>query len=146
MKRAPLAIATAASLVLSVAGFRMQDQWGQQVRQMLQDASRRYEQQGYHMSHEIYLGSLNDDAHEMVRVTLDGGKEYQLMGACDTDCSDLDLLIYDAAGHEVDSDVLTDDFPIVSLSVPRTAQYRVDVRMPGCAREPCRYGIGVFAR
>jgi hypothetical protein len=145
MKRAFLALGTAAALIMSAAGHA-QDQWVQQVQRMLRQASERYSEQGYRMTHEIYTGALNDDANQMVRVTLDGGKEYQLMGACDTDCDDMDLLIYDGAGHEIDSDVLVDDFPIVSVTVPRTARYRVEVRMPGCSREPCRYGIGVFAR
>jgi hypothetical protein len=146
MKRVTLALGTAAVLITSAAGLAAQDQWTQQVQRMLQDASARYEQQGYHMSHAIYTGSLNDDAQESVTVVLDGGSTYQLMGACDTDCSDMDLVLYDAAGREVDSDVLVDDFPIVSVNVPRTARYRVEVRMPACSREPCRYGIGVFAR
>jgi hypothetical protein len=146
MKRATLALATAAALVASSSAFTRQDQWVQQVRRMLQSASQHYQEQGYHMSHEIYTGSLNDDAHEFVAVTLDGGSSYQLMGACDNDCNDMDLVIYDPDGREVDSDVLDDDFPIVSVDAGRTARYRVEVRMPGCTREPCRYGIGVFAK
>jgi hypothetical protein len=146
MKRASLAIGAVAALIASSAAFAPQDQWVQQVRRMLQQASERYAEQGYVMSHDIYTGSLNDDARESVALVLDGGKEYQLMGACDTDCDDLDMVIFDPSGNEVDSDVLDDDFPIVSATVGRTGRYRVEVRMPGCNRQPCRYGIGVFAK
>jgi hypothetical protein len=146
MKRATLALGMAAALVASSPALTQQDQWVQQVRRMLHEASNQYAREGYRMTHEIYTGSLNDDAQESVTVMLEGGKQYQLMGACDTDCDDLDLVLYDISDREVDSDVLVDDFPIVSATVSRTARYRVEVRMPGCSREPCRYGIGVFAR
>jgi hypothetical protein len=146
MKRATLALGTAALLIASAAGFAQQDQWVRQVRQMLQQASERYAQEGYRMTHEVYTGALNDDARESVALMLDGGKSYQLMGACDTDCNDMDLVLFDPAGAQIDSDVLEDDFPIVSATVARSGRYRVEVRMPGCSREPCRYGIGVFAR
>jgi len=146
MKRAVLASGAAIVLVASMAAFVPQDQWVRQVRSMLQEASGRFAQQGYRMSHEIYTGSLNDDARERVAVQLDAGRHYYLMGACDTDCDDMDLILFDAAGNEVSSDVLDDDFPIVEARVGQTGRYRVEVRMPGCSAEPCRYGIGVFAR
>jgi hypothetical protein len=146
MKRAILSLSTAAALVVSASGFALQDQWVQQVRRMLREAASRFEQEGYTMTHEIYTGSLNDDSHEFVTLTLDAGNEYQLMGACDTDCNDMDMVLFDPAGREIDSDLLDDDFPIVSATVGRSGRYRIDVRMPGCTREPCRYGIGVFAR
>lgn len=145
MKRAALAAATAAALA-ATAALAAQDQWSQQVRNMLQEASGRFAQQGYRPSHEVYTSSLNDDARELVTLVLDAGKHYYVMGACDTDCDDLDLLLFDPAGNEVSSDVLDDDFPIVEARVRQTARYRVEVRMPGCSAEPCRYGIGVFAR
>jgi hypothetical protein len=145
MKRTVLVVAAAAGL-LAAAASAQQDQWDQQVRRMLRDAATRFEREGYRMSHEIYTGSLNDDSRELVTVQLDAGRQYYLMGACDTDCDDMDLLLFDPAGAQVSSDLLTDDFPIVNTAVERAGRYRVEVRMPSCSAQPCRYGLGVFAK
>ena len=146
MKRAILALATTAGLLVAAPALAQQDRWDRQVRDMIQEAAGRFEREGFRMSHEVYTGSLNDDSREMVTIRLDAGKQYYLMGACDTDCEDLDMILYDAAGNQVSSDLLADDFPVVNTTVGSAARYRVEVRMPSCSAEPCRYGIGVFAK
>ncbi len=44
-------------------------------------------------------GSLNDDATASHEMTVVGGVQYVLFGACDNDCSDVDLKIFDTAGN-----------------------------------------------
>jgi hypothetical protein len=68
------------------------------------------------------------------------------VGVCDNDCSDLDLVLYDADGDQVDSDVQTDDVPIVQVTPRETMRYRVKVLMPTCKTNPCWYGIGVYGK
>jgi len=146
MKRMALALTALAGLVVTTAAAAPQDEWTQQVRRMLQQAGQKFEERGFEMTHQIFTGSLNDDSNEYVTVTLNIGTQYALMGACDTDCSDLDMTLYDARGNQVSQDVEMDDFPIVTVTPTRTGQYRVKVVMASCSAEPCRYGVGVFGK
>lgn len=59
-------------------------------------------------------------------------------GACDSDCSDLDLFLYDMSGNVVSSDTLMDAVPIVTA--PSEGNYVVEVTMPSCNHEA---GCGV---
>ena len=147
MKRTALALAAVAGMLVSTtAAARPQDEWVAQVRRLLQTAGRTFESRGYSMTHRIYTGSLNQGANEMVSLDLEIGTQYQIMGACDTDCSDLDFVLYDSRGNQIDQDVELDDVPIVSVTPSRTATFRVKVTMATCSAEPCRYGIGVFGK
>ena len=145
MKRLLLTAALGAALLAPVAAHA-QDAWVRQVRSLLSVAGRTFEEHGYELTHRMYTGSLNDDGSEMVEIELDVGMEYQIMGACDEDCSDLDLILYDGRGNVIDSDMLDDDFPVVSVTVSRSGVFRMRVNMAACSVEPCRYGIGVFGR
>ena len=145
MKRILLLTAALAALFVPTTA-RAQDAWVRQVRAQLTAVGSRFEQQGYELTHRIYTGALNDGGSEMVELELDVGMEYQIMGACDEDCTDLDLTLYDGRGNVVDSDVLDDDYPLVSVTVSRSGAFRVRVSMAACSAEPCRYGIGIFGR
>ncbi len=123
-----------------------EDRWQAVVSQQLATAGERITREGYSMSHEIFMGSLNDDANESLNIPLDAGTKYVLVGKCDQDCNDLDLVIYDPNGNEVDSDVEVDDAPVLTLTARSSGRYRVKVSMPGCSANPCRYGVGVWAK
>lgn len=146
MRRILITAAAVAAAILVPATARAQDAWVRQVRSILSQVGQTYEANGYELTHHIYTGSLNDGGAEVVRLDLDVGMEYQIMGACDEDCSDLDLILYDGRGNVVDSDMLDDDYPVVSLTVTHSGMFTVRVSMAECSLEPCRYGIGVFGR
>jgi len=148
MKRIALALVAVAGLFVSTtaAAPRQQDEWVTQVRRLLQQYGHAMEERGYSLTHQIYTGSLDNGASEMVEVNLDIGTLYQIMGACDNDCSDLDLTLYDRNGNEIDSDLQVDDYPVVSVEPNRSGVYRVKVTMARCSAEPCRYGIGIFGK
>ena len=146
MKRILLLTAALGAALMVPAAASAQDAWVRQVRAQLSRAGQTFEQHGYQLTHRIYTGSLNDDGEEVVELDLDVGMEYQIMGACDTDCSDLDLVLYDGRGNVIDSDLLDDDYPVVSVEVARSGGFSVRVSMAICSAEPCRYGIGVFGR
>ena len=146
MKRTALALAAVAAAFIATTAAAPQDEWVAQVRRLLQQAGKTFEDRGYSMTHRIYTGSLNNGHNEMVSLDLDIGTQYQIMGACDTDCSDLDFVLYDAAGNQIDNDVETDDVPIVSVTPRRSGTYRVKVVMATCTAEPCRYGVAVFGK
>lgn len=122
------------------------DRWETVVRSQLATKGEVAVRNGYQMSHEIFMGRLDDDANESLNIPLDGGNDYILIGVCDQDCSDVDLVIYDPNGNEVDSDVEDDDSPVLQLKVRENGRYRVKVSMPACSANPCRYGVGVWAK
>lgn len=138
----------ALSLALGVGAgpAAAQDEYVQQVRRLIQEAGRTFEARGYAMTHRIYTGALNTGAQEVVAVELSIGTEYQLMGACDRDCSNVDMIVRDAQGNEVGSDRLADDVPLVGVTPPRSGTYRVTMIMVACREQPCRYGIGIFGK
>lgn len=93
------------------------------------------------------IGVLEDGATSYVEVTLQGGVEYVFMGACDQDCSDVDLRLYLAEDFEqVASDVETDDFPVLSFVAPSSGAYLVGVDMADCDADICYYGFRVFQK
>jgi hypothetical protein len=146
MKRVLVTLALGAMLI-STAAFARQDEWVRQVRRQLQNAGAQvFSDRGYELTHQIYTGSLDEGETETVTLSLDVGVEYQIMGACDNDCSDVDLTLYDGAGNEIDQDLQLDDYPIVAVTPRRGGNFRVVVSMADCSAEPCRYGIGVFGR
>src|SRR5687767_2331983 len=87
-------IAAAALALLVPAGLRGQDEWERQVREQLEAGGGVYRDRGYELTHRVYVGSLNNGAQEGIDLDLDEGWDYAIMGACDTDCSDLDLVLF----------------------------------------------------
>lgn len=119
-----------------------QDEFDRQVHVQLNDAVKQLGREGFSLTHQIVTGSLKQKEYEEIEFELEAGGNYLILGVCDTDCSDLDLELRDAAGGRVDIDEGEDDVPVVAVSVPRTARYTVRAVMISCADEPCRYGVG----
>jgi hypothetical protein len=88
---------------------------------------------------------LNGDGYSQT-VQLEHGKSYIFQGACDQDCSDVDLEVLDAGGASVGQDVATDDRPHVAVNNPRTGEYRVRVWLAQCEVEPCYVGLRGYQR
>lgn len=76
-------------------------------------------------------------------VNLQGlpGASY-VIGVCDENCRDLDLVVRDSAGREIGRDMATDDVPVISVS-GAAGPYTVEVSMADCAGR-CHWGVGVF--
>jgi hypothetical protein len=77
---------------------------------------------------------------------LNGGNSYLVLGACDGDCQDIDIRLYDENGNEIDSDTSDDDIPALEGVVETTARFSIQVEMYACNVEPCYFGLGVFYR
>lgn len=123
-----------------------QSRWQTQVQAQLDRFGNLVTERGYVPTHQIKTGSLRNREDEYFTVDLDGGHEYAMVGVCDEDCSDIDLRLFNEAGFEVDADVKTDDYPVVSVRPSVTARYRVKVVMATCATSPCFYGVGVYGK
>lgn len=101
---------------------------------------------GYELTHEIEYSSLNDGYSDTYTVNLQGGVEYKITAACDGDCGDIDLKLYDENGNLIDSDVETDDRPIVGVTPRWSGRFKLWVRMYDCTANPCYFGIGIFGK
>ena len=146
MYRIAVAVTAALALVARSASAQSENRWRTQVENQLKNASKTLSDKGYEQTHETQIGDLHDDENDSFTLTLHAGTKYALVGVCDNDCKDLDLVLYDADGDQVDSDIQNDDVPIVQVTPSETQRYRVKVIMANCQTSPCWYGIGVYGR
>lgn len=117
-------------------------QYTRQVQGYLANMATAAEKQGFRrVTGGPVFGSLDDDGKSSHNMTVVAGVEYVLFGACDNDCTDVDLIVYDAGGRVVKRDILADDKPVVQFSAARSGTYRIEVVMAVCSTEPCRYGL-----
>ena len=91
-------------------------------------------------------GRLSKDMTESHELAVVGGNDYALMGACDNDCSNLDLKVYDTSGTLQLQDVAADDTPVLTFTANSTGRDRVEVVMAACSRNPCFYGVQLMAK
>jgi hypothetical protein len=74
-------------------------------------------------------------------VNLNAGVDYVFFGACDHDCSNLDIELIDGSNAVVASDVAPDDFPIVRYTPSAAGPFTVRTHLRTCAVEPCQIGV-----
>jgi hypothetical protein len=80
-------------------------------------------------------------------VDLVAGTPYRIIGACDNECSNMDIELIDMnTGGVVASDVLPDDFPVVDFSPTANGRYMVRSIMQTCTVAPCYAGARILAR
>jgi hypothetical protein len=101
------------------------------------------EADGY-ASRNYIIGRLNDGEEETWTINLFAGNTYRITGACDGDCQDIDLVLLNSDGSELDSDLLVDDIPILNYTVKTAGSYSIRVIMAQCKEDPCYFGLGVF--
>jgi len=145
MPKARLLVVLSAFLLLP-AQASAQDEWEQQVLEQIEAISSVFAADGYVLDGSARTGTLGSTASASFSLILESGFDYMLVGACDVDCSDIDLMLFDEAGDEVDRDYEEDDAPVVMVEPSRTQSYSVHVYMADCTNEPCWYAVGVFAK
>ena len=138
-------VAAAGALLLVAVPAAAQD-WAALRGELLDKAGELFTGEGYHALGFVHEGALEHGDSERVTLPLGAGGEIVLVGICDADCSDLDLTLHDPGGSQLDTDVETDDVPIVMTEPRRTGRYSMTVRMAECAIDPCRYAVQMFVR
>lgn len=141
-----LALCAAALAAFATTAAAQQDQWVEQVRTILQAGGQEFVDNGFTLTHEIFTGALDAGETQTIQLELDAGTEYYIAGACDQDCTDLDMTLMDPSGRQVDIDVQDDDFPIVHVAPARAGTYRAVVSMATCSEAPCRFGVGIYGK
>ncbi len=143
VKVVSLLVATMMALAAAPKSAQAQSH-AQLVWSQLNGAYERLSAEGY-TSLNYVIGRINEGATDSWTFTLQAGTTYQIIGGCDSDCSDLDLDILNGT-TSVGSDVLDDDVPIVTFVAARTATYTVKVIMAACSSQPCYFGFGIFQK
>ena len=99
----------------------------------------------YTLTHEPRIGTLYHRESETTTLTLRQGVTYAIIGVCDEDCRDMDLMLYDDNGNRVRADMTPSRYPVVEITPRWTANFTVQSQMYQCSVSPCYYGLGVFA-
>ncbi|HEX8899937.1 lipoprotein [Vitreimonas sp.] len=74
-------------------------------------------------------------------INLTANTAYTFVGACDGDCTNVDIeLISMSTGGVVASDMLPDDYPVVQFTPPADGQYMVRTLLQNCSVAPCYVG------
>ena len=102
--------------------------------------------QGYQQLGQPFSGGLQQGQTWNVPVDLYAGYEYRVIGVCDRDCNDLDLVLYDPNGQPVTQDTSVDDHPQVGTIPAVTGRFMLQVQMYHCAVAPCYYAVALYAR
>lgn len=92
------------------------------------------------------IGEMQPGTDNRAVVTLNAGTGYTIIGACDGDCTNMDIeLISMETGGVVASDMLPDDYPVVNFAPPANGQYMVRMLMQACSLAPCFGGARVLS-
>lgn len=94
-----------------------------------------------------HVAGLQPSTDDRWVVELVGGTPYRIIGACDNECSNMDIELIDMnTGGVVASDVLPDDFPVVDFAPTANGRYMVRSIMQTCTVAPCYAGARILAR
>lgn len=115
----------------------------------LEEASRIFAADGFRpsgglMADDTINGMLPAGGSVMFEVNLRAGRSYVVMGACDSDCTDLDARVYGPANNELDEDVEMDDIPMLAFQAGSSGPHLIEVAMPGCSTANCYFGVRIF--
>jgi hypothetical protein len=102
--------------------------------------------QGFTRHGPSVLGLLSADESEQLTLPLAAGRQYAIVGVCDEDCGNLDLVLARSARQEVASDRGEGNVPLVKVTTTLGGSYSLKVLMTSCRKGPCRYGIAVYSR
>ncbi len=74
-------------------------------------------------------------------VDLVAGATYHFVGACDADCSNVDVEIIAPQGGVAASDLLPDDYPVATITPQQNGRYIARLMMIACEVAPCYAGV-----
>jgi S1-C subfamily serine protease len=120
------------------------NEWEEQVLGFLEPGEAVMDREGWVRSHEYETGAIGRGQYETLSFPLAAGTAYTFIGACDTDCDDLDFRLYSPSGALLESDVASDDFPTVGVVTQRSGVYKLRVGMARCDTEVCYYAVAAY--
>lgn len=90
------------------------------------------------------IADLQPGRDHRAQVELRGGTAYRIVGACDNECSNVDIELLDPRGVVAASDMLPDDAPVVNFTPASDGRYTVRILMQTCTLAPCYSGARVL--
>lgn len=90
------------------------------------------------------IAGLQPGTDHRWQVNLNGGTAYRILGACDNECSNVDIELIDSRGGVVASDTLPDDYPVVDYTPSANGVYYVRIMMQTCTIAPCYAGARIL--
>lgn len=112
----------------------------------LQQAQAAAAQQGFQLIGQPFSGSLAQGQSWNVPASLAVGVDYRVIGVCDRDCNDLDLVLFDSAGRQVSQDTTTTNQPVVAVQPAYNDNFTIQVQMYNCSVAPCYYALALYGR
>jgi hypothetical protein len=144
--RPSLPASLALFLLLVPGTATAQNEYEQQVLDILSEVSGFAMEQGYAQTGDKFVAALEESASGNHYVNLTAGRDYVMVAVCDVDCSDIDLHLYSPDGEEVGADTEPDDVPVIELGHVGGGRHRLEVGMYACSSEPCFYAVGVYVK
>lgn len=141
------ALGAGLALLAMPVGAAAKEDYSRQVLSYLEHGLQRHAAAGYAPELTIpdMVEPLRLDHPYLWSVYLRAGVNYRVYGACDIDCSDLDMEIYGADGHFVERDAARDDTPYVQITPARTGRHYVRLWLYACTAEPCHVAARVVS-
>lgn len=139
MKLKSFLLAAAALLVATTAQAQ-----ANVVRTQLDSAVVLMRGQGFVPLDDAVTGTLAAGQDEEFEVELEAGVTYMVVGVCDGGCSDLDLVLTDDEGDEMEADRELDDVPMLAVENTSNVEAVLTVQMATCSTAQCHYGVRVF--
>lgn len=101
---------------------------------------------GFGYAQDMVAGALEAEDDEYFAFDFVGHRDYVVAAVCDSDCGDLDLVLYDEADNVIAADRDPDAEPVMTLRAGLAGRYYIEAVMVSCSVEPCYYAVQVFHR
>jgi len=88
-------------------------------------------------------GDLAQEGRQRISIEATPGV-YQIIGACDAACADVDLRLYDEDGSKIEEDLRSDKFPLIQIKVNGPATFDIEVAVNNCTTKTCVYGLRIY--
>jgi hypothetical protein len=119
----------------------------QQIADRLAQVNQAFAAQGFQQVGQPFSAQLAQGQYQnLPQVTLNAGGDYRIVGVCDNDCGNMDLVVYDQNAVLVAQDVLPDATPVAAVAPNWTGPFTVQAVMQHCTVQPCYYAVALYGR
>lgn len=132
--------------VAQMPGQAGQNDYQQQILQRLGQVEQALVSQGFQQVSQPVTGQLNVGATQNWPLTMSAGYEYRIVGVCDNDCGNIDLVVFDENNVQVAQDVLADATPVAIVAPNWTGAFTAQAVMQHCTVQPCYYALVLYGR
>ena len=146
MRKLAVAVAAFALLVGAEAAAQVPSPFARELAGQLAHAEPEVRSEGFMFVAGPFAGALAQQRARQININLRAGQEYRFVGTCDSNCSDMDLRLFDPNGQQVAQDTANDTTPMLRVRAATTGPHRVEVAMYRCSATECWYAFNVYSR